>query len=1425
MTTASPHDDQSKLDAIIASYLEALERGEVVDRELFLQQHPDFAEELRAFFVDFDRLQLTKMQPNREPEVTFVPQNEPKPGAIISDRYKLRENIGEGGMGSVWVAEQLQPVKRRVAIKLIKAGMDSKQVLARFEAERQALALMDHPNIAKVFDGGMTEQGRPYFVMEYVKGVPFTEYCDKARLSLKERLELFIPVCQAVQHAHHKGIVHRDLKPSNILICLYDGNPVPKVIDFGLAKAMHQQLTEHSIYTAHGIMVGTPLYMSPEQAEHNNLDVDTRTDVYSLGVVLYESLTGSTPLERDQIRQAAYAEVVRLIKEVEAPRPSTRLSGSLSLPNIAAQRNIDPKHLQRALVGDLDWIVMKALEKERSRRYETANGLSKDVERFLNNEAVEACPPSGWYRASKYIRRHKAQMAAGAFVLFAVVVAAIGFAWGWKRSSDATATIERSLVEVTRERDAKEKALSSKSEALRAKEAALLAEAKQRRIAEQARADSEQNAYAFGLQSAYGALQNGEIDAAKATLTSLPERLRKWEWNWLLAESEPYLGVVEIGSEDEFVAFSRKGDYAVVAEKSKPNGPFRVINSVDGHIIDTVQMPPVSEVMAISVSDGAKRCAILAVNQTMPDEDLTSTVYVWDTQAQKMIWSRPSGTSQEAFFSTGIGFSITDDGTAVFVRGNNVDSSDRKADSWNASWILYPDKNQREIVLLEPMATLSPNGRYLIGTESSKKNSCWRDLQSASPEIDIPFGENIEVVLPLDYHFPDRSQFVTESVVALRTQNEGHGYLLFDLAERRIVHSTKFFGLARWGSGGQVGVQLKSNRLCYFLNNDQDDSVFHGYVPNGVTDLRVDEIQNHLFAIESHRIYRFPMFTEQEFRQRQFEPDLIVQNALFNAARGEIRDEDTLSLKYVVAPNIFEASVLTRSRIEEPEVAVCFLNDNGEIVTFDCKKLQEIRRSRLPELQNKGIRTISMSRDGSTMAMLCWRSHNFMSVDNSNGQVSKNIWESDGILTVLDPKTTKVLLRKEGLQETEIVFLDQSKALLHNQAQQLLQLDLSTGNTSVCKEFGLCSAATVSSSGSLLATVLNNQVSIWRLSDRTLVTQFSIPQSSSSLIGFAQNDSRLIVGGHGRSVSICDPSNDSVLLMIGDSRADLFVPFVPSDGNSMLLGQRWCSAIPFRKRWKLWQETIREEFSSEEVASARQYLIGHLYNLPRIDSQSPYGAVKQLVLSDNTVNPIRKSHALQMLDAARRELYGDEFQNLLQPAGFALELLIKKCREYSDNPGKWLYADVLAGYAVHVEPSVSDLNEAAWHIAVRANASEDELSKALSWAERAVEREADDDNLNTLGIVQYRSRKYVECIDSLSRAEKIRTADSGSSSDYASNLIFIAMATYQLGDHDGGRRLLSDVNSRVDETTLEMTAEDKAFMAEAEQLMTNITPP
>ena len=368
------------------------------------------------------------------------------PGTVIG-RYKLLEQIGEGGMGVVFLAEQTRPVRRLVAVKVIKAGMDTKQVIARFEAERQALALMDHPNIAKVYDAGATESGRPYFVMELVKGVPITKYCDEHRLSPRERLGLFVQVCQAVQHAHQKGVIHRDLKPSNVPVALYDGKPVPKVIDFGVAKATGGRLTEQTLFTGFGAVVGTPEYMSPEQAELNQLDVDTRSDIYSLGVLLYELLTGTTPVDRGRLKERALLEVLRVVREEEPPRPSTRLSTVAGLPEIAASRGLDAKRLSGTLRGDLDLIVMKALEKDRARRYETANGFARDIERYLSDEPVQACPPSTLYRFRKFARRRKSTLATAALLAF-VLLAAVGttagsIGWAARDRAARQAVIER----------------------------------------------------------------------------------------------------------------------------------------------------------------------------------------------------------------------------------------------------------------------------------------------------------------------------------------------------------------------------------------------------------------------------------------------------------------------------------------------------------------------------------------------------------------------------------------------------------------------------------------------------------------------------------------------------------------------------------------------------------------------------------------------------------------------------------------------------------------------------------------------------------------------------------------------------------------------------------------------------------------------
>ncbi|HMF12268.1 MAG TPA: serine/threonine-protein kinase, partial [Gemmataceae bacterium] len=419
-TRAMPADPKLVRDLFLAAA-----ELPAADREAYLTGHCGEDLEVRA---EVERLLAAHEQPASVldrpapgmPTAEYVPITE-RPGTVIGP-YKLLQQIGEGGFGVVFMAEQTHPVQRKVALKIIKPGMDSRQIIARFEAERQALAMMDHVNIARVYDGGATENGRPYFVMELVHGVPITKYCDDNHLTPRERLELFVPVCSAIQHAHQKGIIHRDVKPSNVMVTLYDGKPVPKVIDFGVAKATEHKLTERTLFTQYGTMVGTLEYMSPEQAETSALGVDTRSDIYSLGVLLYELLTGSTPLTRKRTKEAAFAEILRMIKEEEPPKPSTRLSDSgEALASIAAQRKTEPTKLSKLVRGELDWIVMRALEKDRDRRYESASAFAADVHRYLHDEPVLACPPSAWYRFRKLARRNKTAFAMIG-LMFAVMV-------------------------------------------------------------------------------------------------------------------------------------------------------------------------------------------------------------------------------------------------------------------------------------------------------------------------------------------------------------------------------------------------------------------------------------------------------------------------------------------------------------------------------------------------------------------------------------------------------------------------------------------------------------------------------------------------------------------------------------------------------------------------------------------------------------------------------------------------------------------------------------------------------------------------------------------------------------------------------------------------------------------------------------------
>jgi WD40 repeat protein/serine/threonine protein kinase len=604
------------------------------------------------------------------PTTTDQPLAE-QPGALIGP-YKLLEPIGEGGFGVVFMAEQQQPVRRKVALKVLKPGMDTRQIVARFEAERQALALMDHPNIAKVLDAGTTgvasasgewrekdkgaaalathhsplatTSGRPYFVMELVKGVPITDYCDQCSLTTRERLDLFLSVCQAVQHAHQKGIIHRDIKPSNVLVAIQDGQPTVKVIDFGVAKAINQRLSEHTLETGFHQLIGTPLYMSPEQAEMSPLEVDTRADIYALGVLLYELLTGTTPFEKERLKEASYDELRRIVREEEPPRPSARLSTLKDkLTSVAAQRRTEPRQLLHTVRGELDWIVMKALEKDRNRRYESASAFAADVRRYLHDEPVQACPPSAGYRLRKFARRNKRALATAA-LLGVMLLAAVG-------------------ARLQSEAAAKEKL--------------------------------ERNLYFTHIALAERNQAASNVAWAEELLDQCPSHLRGWEWHFL--KRQRYGNRSPLGHPDTVFRVAFSPDGREIASGCL-DGTVKVWDAETGRELHTLQGPtsiirsvvysPDGRHLAVARNDGAIgvwnavsgeklrtlrghkgtcwQVAFRPDGQALASAGADQTVRVWDVSSGQPVWvspEHPAVVKAVAFRAPGCVVSACDDGT------------------------------------------------------------------------------------------------------------------------------------------------------------------------------------------------------------------------------------------------------------------------------------------------------------------------------------------------------------------------------------------------------------------------------------------------------------------------------------------------------------------------------------------------------------------------------------------------------------------------------------------------------------------------------------------------------------------------------------------------------------------------------------------
>ncbi len=1389
MTDHAKNNDGPRWERIKALFAAASgrsgrERDELLDRECAGDPElRNLIDSLLTSQVPGDRhAPPTDAKPMNEPvpkdadQTTAATPITEGPGTKIGP-YKILQKIGEGGFGVVFMADQEFPVRRRVALKIIKLGMDTHRVVARFEAERQALAMMDHPNIARVLDAGATDSGRPFFVMELVKGDPVTDYCDRNNLSLTDRLVLFEQICNAVQHAHTKGVMHRDIKPSNVLVHTQDGRPHAKVIDFGIAKATDHRLTDMTLFTEFGLVIGTPAYMSPEQVGAQ-ADIDFRTDVYSLGVLLYELLCGSPPFDPKQLRSAAQAEMRRIICEVDPPKPSTRLSQSTqTLPVVAKHRNTDGRRLGVLVRGDLDWIVMKAMEKDRARRYETANAFSADIRRHLSGEPVAAAPPSVMYRVKKFVRKHRGQVVAASLVTLSIFIGLGATIWQARTAA--------------RERD-KAKTAEHEQDLARAE-----AET-QRKVAEKEKSAAKFEAYAARLHAATAALSINDVKTARQHLAACPLSFRGWEWRWLDAKSDSSLVLLQ-GHEGSIssATYSPSGTQILTASQDKtarlwdalsgkpvgepmrhegtldsaifsPNGT-RILTSswqdrsawlwdLSGKQVGETMVPEGYVTFAVFSPDGA---LVLTASQD-------NTARLWDATTGKQVHAtmQHEGWVQSAVFNN--------DGTRIVTA-----SADSTARIWSAVGKELAVMRGHSGPVLS--AVFSPDGSRIVTASFDKCARLW-DL--SGNQVGETMGHEDRIWSAK--FSPDGTRIVTASAdkTARVWDNNGKKISVLrghDNEVYRAVFSPDGLcvGTASFDTTARVWDAATGKERTILRGHERAVNSFE-FSPNGerIVTASGDKTVRQWDAETSREIVTLGFPADSA----SFSPDSrrVATAYSFFCTHAYIWDVDTgakLAILCGHTGNVLSLSYSTNgSRIVTS-------SDDATARLWDAVtgEEQSILRGHdgfvhFANFNHDDTRVVTASWDSTARVWDALSGKELFVLRGHQGKIYRAYFSPDDsiILTASADKTARIWDAKNGNElktlhghEGEVyraLFSSDGSRIVTASADKTARV-WNTANGAVLAVLsgheGEVYRATFSPDGTRIVTsspdktarlwdvAHGNEVAVLRGHDGPLVSAVFSPDGLRILTASHDGTSRIWDGVSGRDLAVLRPPN------LG-GRAS-FAGFSP-DGQRIM----WVcagptlplwSATPYRDRYKL----------TEESRHAEKHV------RPLVEENVRAGVsvenIRDTIAKGLSLNQVEKSAALCVL-----------------------------C-EFVD---KQISEDLR---------SARTLNDAAWAATETPGPTPDAVVKAVSDARRAVELHPTDEYLGTLGVAQYRAGQFADALISLARVREMTPRLRGFEEPV--NLAFFAMVQYQLGRQDDARGslgqlrlLLSKGNDKVGELYL-----------------------